>query len=96
MRAKFSCSSVQESFSDKYEDGKPVLDAEQKPVKVKYSESVSFMAVYSPDPTSENYAWSQATPSGSLSMTITNPGAFGHFKQGAEYYLDFFEVPKSS
>jgi hypothetical protein len=37
----------------------------------------------------DNKDWSKWTPAGSLSMTISNPEAFGWFEQGAEYYLDF-------
>jgi hypothetical protein len=95
MRAKLNCTSVQSYESDKYEGGKPVLDEAGKPVKQKYSEQVSFMAVYSSDPQSENYAWSQATPAASMSMTITNPQAFGHFVSGTDYYVDFTAVPKA-
>lgn len=58
----------------------------------KYSESISAIAVYSEDKNSENYSFSIATPSLSLNMTITNPGAFGKLEQGKEYYLDFIPV----
>lgn len=51
------------------------------------SESVSFRAVYSSDPTHENYEWSKYTPSGSLIMNISNPNLFGHFEAGKEYFL---------
>jgi len=56
------------------------------------SEVVYLNAVYSSDPTSENYSWSKWTPAGSLSMTITNPDCFGKFEQGKTYYLDFTPV----
>ena len=36
-------------------------------------------AVYSSDPTDPNYSFSQATPHAELTMTITNPAAFGAF-----------------
>jgi hypothetical protein len=35
----------------------------------------------------ENKQWSQYTPCGSLSLTITNPGAFGTLAPGEEYFL---------
>ena len=57
-----------------------------------YQENVTLRAVYSPDPRDENFGWSEATPCGSLSMTITNPAAFGQFVQGQEYLLDFTPV----
>ena len=53
------------------------------------SERVTAGAVYSDDPASENKQWSQWTPSFTLDMTITNPGAFGRVKSGDEFYLDF-------
>lgn len=37
----------------------------------------------------ENAVWSKATPSGSLKLYISNPGAFGALVVGKEYYLDF-------
>jgi hypothetical protein len=37
----------------------------------------------------ENKSFSKYTPSGSLSITITNPDAFGFISQGAEFYVDF-------
>lgn len=43
---------------------------------------VELSPVYSSDKSSPNYSWSQATPSGKMEMTITNPGAFGQFKPG--------------
>ena len=74
IRAKFGCWGVKQ-YSD--QDGKVV------------GESVTFGAVTSSDPNDENHVWSQATPSGDLAMYISNPGAFGVFVQGQEYYLDF-------
>lgn len=55
-------------------------------------EIVDFNAVYSSDPETENYSFSKATPSLNLTMSITNPGAFGAFEAGKEYYLDFTPV----
>lgn len=52
-------------------------------------------AVYSSDPASENYSWSKYTPSGSASLTITNPDAFNQFVVGEEYFLDFTPVKGS-
>jgi hypothetical protein len=37
----------------------------------------------------ENKSWSQYTPSGELTMGITNPAAEQFFEVGQEYYLDF-------
>lgn len=52
------------------------------------SESVSLSAAYSSDPKSENYAWSQASPSGTFQIMISNPAARGQFKPGEYYFLD--------
>jgi hypothetical protein len=52
-------------------------------------EALRFDAVYSSDPATENYSFSQATPALGLNMTISNPTALGQFVNGAEYYLDF-------
>ena len=57
--------------------------------KTETSQSVSLQAVYSSDPASENYSWSQATPGGGASLTITNPAAFDQFEQGKEYLVEF-------
>ncbi len=52
--------------------------------------TVHFNAVYSSDPNSENKAFSDATPSGSLVISIANDKpALGLFEQGKAYYLDF-------
>jgi hypothetical protein len=62
---------------------------------VKSSEGVvqvMFMAVT--DESEENKQFWQYTPSGQLTMSITNPAAYEQFKAGAEYYLDFTEVEK--
>lgn len=37
----------------------------------------------------DNASWSKYTPSGELSMTITNPAAYKEFEVGKEFYLDF-------
>ena len=57
--------------------------------KTKYAERVQMSPVYSDDKTSENYSFSQYTPSGHIEMTITNPAAFGAFVEGQEVYIDF-------
>lgn len=37
----------------------------------------------------ENRTFWEATPAGSLEMTITNPLAFDQFLPGQSYYIDF-------
>ena len=54
-----------------------------------FTERVKLSAVYSEDKASENYSFSNATPSASVEMTISNPDAIGAFEQGKEYYVEF-------
>lgn len=56
--------------------------------------SVRFTPVYDADPGHPNFAWSQATPSGYVELTITNPAAFGAFEVNKEYMLTFSEAPE--
>lgn len=49
--------------------------------------TVSLLAVT--DGSEENKAFWQYTPSGSISLTITNPAAMNQFEAGKEYYVDF-------
>jgi hypothetical protein len=51
-----------------------------------------FTPVYDPDPASPNFAWSQATPSGYVELTITNPAAFVEVEVNGEYTLTFEEA----
>lgn len=51
--------------------------------------SVTMSAVYDSDPASPNYSFSQATPSASLTMSITNPAAFEQFVEGKLYDVAF-------
>ncbi|PMQ04180.1 hypothetical protein DyAD56_15945 [Dyella sp. AD56] len=52
-------------------------------------EQVSLSPVYSSDPSSANYSWSQATPGGQLTMLISNPDACGLLELNKEYFIDF-------
>lgn len=52
--------------------------------------ALSFNASYGEG--KDNKDWSRWTPSGSLTMSITNPSAFDWFEVGKEYYLDFSEA----
>ena len=51
--------------------------------------TVGLSPVYSIDPGSENKAFWDATPSGSIEMQINNPDGFATFELGKEYYVDF-------
>jgi hypothetical protein len=44
------------------------------------------------DGAGDNAEWSKWTPSGSLQLWITNPGAHGAFEPGKQYYLDITQV----
>lgn len=39
----------------------------------------------------ENKVWSKWTPSGMLTMHISNPNLLDHFEVGKEYFLDIIE-----
>jgi len=39
-----------------------------------------------------NASWSEATPSGRVTMTITNPAAVDAFELNRAYYIDFSPV----
>lgn len=42
--------------------------------------------------TPENKTWSQYTPSGQITMFVTNPAAYEQFELGKSYYVDFTEA----
>ena len=57
-----------------------------------------FGEVYSNEPDHENKNFWDATPSGEISMWISNPPAFARFKEAgvdAEFYVDFTPAPKA-
>ena len=47
----------------------------------------------SPVSDAANKTWSQATPSGEISLSITNQDAIDAFKLGEHYYVDFTPAP---
>jgi hypothetical protein len=57
-------------------------------------EIVNLHAVYETE--GPNKEWSTATPSGSLTMWISNPGAMGKFKMNQEYFIDFTPATESA
>lgn len=63
-----------------------INDRDGKPVQ----QTVRFFPVYAE--TGENKAFWDATPSGEIRMTINNRNAFGEFKRGRKYYVDFIET----
>lgn len=54
------------------------------------SEVVKFSALYSNNP--EDNSYSQATPSASMEMCITNPSLKGTIKPGQKFYVDFTKI----
>lgn len=50
---------------------------------------VVLLPVYSTDPEHENKKFWNATPSGTIDMSINNPDAVAEFVEGQEYYVDF-------
>ncbi|WP_431860055.1 hypothetical protein [Azospirillum sp.] len=77
----------------------PVVDAQPSPVTAKMRchyiqagdshRTVHLHPVYDSDPNGPNASWSKATPSGQVSLTITNPGAYERFEEGKEYMVTF-------
>lgn len=57
--------------------------------KTTYSEKLKFNAVYGGDKNSEDNTYSQATPSASLEIDITNEALHGKFQPGQAFYVDF-------
>ena len=53
-------------------------------------ETVKLRAVYGNN--AENEQWSKWTPSGEVSLTISNPDAMGKVANGHEFYIDFVPV----
>lgn len=51
------------------------------------TKTVTLTPVYSANPNSPNFSWSKATPSGSLTLSITNPEAFKQFIVGRTYHM---------
>lgn len=54
------------------------------------TEQVTMRAVYGGS--DENKSFAAATPSASVSINISNPGAKGFFQPGKEYFGDFTEA----
>lgn len=61
------------------------MKAWNEPTKQGNSENVQLNAVYAEE--GVNKSWATSTPSGSLSLTIDNPGAQGFFHKDKEYII---------
>lgn len=56
-------------------------------------QEVKLSAVYGGDKNSEDNQFSEATPSGTLIMVISNPAVLGFFEPDKNYYLDITTAP---
>lgn len=89
VRAKFRCLEVTERFT--HFDSKPAPDGKgyvQDFDRPKTQVTVRLVPVQHKG-SAENKTFWEATPSGELTMTITNPEAALQFVPGKVYYLDF-------
>ena len=55
--------------------------------------TIKMQPVYSDKPDSENKSFWEATPTGSIELSIDNVNATKLFKVGKSYYVDFSEAP---
>lgn len=77
IRAKFYCASIQRMKSSE-----PGLEGNT------VAESIRLEAVID-----ENKEWSRWTPSGTLTMHVTNPNVFGQIKEGQMVFVDLTPIP---
>jgi len=61
-----------------------------------YQQELALTAVYSNKEGSANAQWSKWTPSASLTMTVSNPAAFGKVLPGQFVYVDITPTDKDS
>lgn len=67
---------------------------ERKNYHTATGEEIIMRPVYWPDPESENHHFWKASPSGQLTLFISNPEAIGKLEIGKFYYIDFTEAPE--
>lgn len=83
--AKFTCTERRElTTTSQY------ASADQVPAPGPTQVDVTLRACQrsSENPGGDNVEWSKYTPSGELTMVITNPDAFGQFVVGQDYFLE--------
>jgi len=83
IRAKMRCDSVEKSHAG-------TQAGSAGPTVQLFRELVKLQAVTGGS--DENKQWSKYTPSGSLHLTIDNPGAQEFFEPGKEYFVDVTEA----
>lgn len=60
--------------------------------KTEYHEELKLHAVYGNSTNKEDNTYSEATPSASLTMSITNKALWGKFIPGQKFYVDFTQA----
>lgn len=84
-RAKFRCTTVEQSSNQPTEIKRYAHGDEEPQTYSSWPRTFRFQALYDPDaPEDQRYALS--TPSGSLQMLVDNPAVT--FEPGKAYYLD--------
>lgn len=71
---------------------KTVHDTEGEPSQ----QELALSAAYSNKEGSANAQWSKWTPSASLTMSVSNPAAFGKVRPGQFVYVDLIPTDKDS
>lgn len=89
VRAKFRCTTVEQSSAAPTEVKRYGRPGEEPTTYLTWPRTFRFMAVYDTGiPEDQRYA--QATPSGELRMLVDNPAV--SFEPGRDYYIDFTPV----
>lgn len=89
VRAKFRCTTVEQSSSAPTEVQRYHRSGEEPSTYLTWPRTFRFQPMYDPSvPEDQRYA--QATPSGHLQMQVDNPAV--SFTPGKDYYLDFTPV----
>lgn len=89
VSAKFHCNVVRDCFTNGWtKDGNG--NWKETGEKEKTGEEIEMSPVYATE--GPNKTWSEATPSGNVRLFISNKGAWGKFKSGKEYLINFSEA----
>lgn len=63
-------------------------------LREEYCEEVKMQAVYGGSTNAEDNTYASATPSGSITLQITNKALVGKLNPDDVFYVDFIPVPK--
>ena len=88
VRGKFRLNSYTTDLHFRNKGSKPA-DGSPWPTEYVEKRTLNLTPVYSADEGSENKAFWDSSPSGSIQLGVVNQGAWEQFKLGAEYYVDF-------